>query len=278
MSDKSEHNYKRIEAAILFMVTSFKQQPSLEQIAAAVHMSPYHFQRLFTNWAGVSPKKFIQYLSLSYAKKILKQKSLSLFDTAHEVGLSGPSRLHDLFISIEAMTPGEYKQGGEGLTIRYNYIDSPFGLLLVASTSKGLCSMVFDNGSALVRLQRDFPNAAFFEAEDLHQKAVLAFFEQDWSQIERIKLHLRGTAFQLKVWEALLKIPLGQRTCYGDIARHIGNPQASRAVGTAIGSNPIAFLIPCHRVIQKSGHIGGYMWGPERKTVMLGWEAARANG
>lgn len=279
MKTHAETNYNRIATAIEFIRNNFKQQPSLEQIAKEVHLSSFHFQKLFLDWAGVSPKNFLQYISINYAKKLLKDKQTNLFDTAYRTGLSGTGRLHDLFIKIEGMTPGEYKNGGKNLTINYNFFKSPFGNIIVASTQKGICYMAFfDNKqNAITKLKKYFPNSHFKQDTDPFQKNALSIFNHDWSKINQIKLHLKGTDFQLKVWEALLKIPAGKLSTYGNIAKTIKKPDASRTVGTAIGKNPIAFLIPCHRVIQSTGKIGGYMWGSARKTAIIGWEAAKIN-
>ena len=279
MNEQENINYNRIAAAIEYIQTHFKDQPDLDKVAAKVHLSPFHFQLLFTNWAGVSPKKFLQYTSIQYAKNILKDKQATLFDAAFETGLSGTGRLHDLFIKIEGMTPGEYKNGGENLFINYSYAETPFGNILVASTSKGICYMAFadDEKHALINLQQYFPKASFKQMLDIAQQNALYIFTHDWSKLHQIKLHLKGTNFQLKVWETLLKIPMGQLATYGTIATQINNANASRAVGTAIGNNPVAFLIPCHRVIQSTGIFGGYMWGPVRKTAIIGWEAAKIN-
>ncbi len=279
MKEQHKADYSRIEEAISYINNNFKKQPGLEEIAEKIHLSSFHFQRLFTEWAGVSPKKFLQYISLEHAKNILKDKQATLFDAAYDTGLSGTSRLHDLFIKIEGMTPGEFKNGGENLSINYSYAESPFGNVLVASTSKGICHMSFaDNEEeALIKLQKYFPNAHFRQMVDLIQQNALYIFTHDWSKLNKIKLHLKGTDFQLKVWEALLKIPMGQLSTYGNIARKVENPNASRAVGSAIGSNPIAFLIPCHRVIQSSGAFGHYMWGANRKTAMIGWESSKTS-
>jgi AraC family transcriptional regulator, regulatory protein of adaptative response / methylated-DNA-[protein]-cysteine methyltransferase len=277
MHEQEIMNYNRIAEAIGYIKTHFKQQPDLDEVAAKVHLSPFHFQRLFTNWAGVSPKKFLQYTSIQYAKNILKDQQASLLDAAFETGLSGTGRLHDLFIKIEGMTPGEFKNGGENLFINYSYAETPFGNIIVASTTKGICYMAFaeDEQQALTDLQQYFPKAHFKQMLDIMQQNALYIFTHDWNKIHQIKLHLKGTAFQLKVWETLLKIPMGQLSTYGNIAVQINKPGASRAVGTAIGSNPVAFLIPCHRVIQSTGIFGGYMWGPVRKTAIIGWEAAK---
>ncbi len=277
MKTQQQINYDRIADAINYIKENFKEQPSLNDIAESVHLSPYHFQRLFSDWAGVSPKKFMQYISVEYAKQLLKEKQATLFDAALETGLSGTGRLHDLFINIEGMTPGEFKNGGESLAINYSFAESPFGNLMVASTSKGVCHMAFieDETKAMADLKARFANASYKQVVDKLQQDALFIFQNDWSKLNQIKLHLNATPFQLKVWQALLKIPQGALTSYGAIAKEISAPNASRAVGTAIGSNPVAFLIPCHRVIQASGNTGGYAWGNTRKTAMIGWEAAR---
>jgi len=277
MNEQEKINYNRIAEAIDYIKTHFKEQPSLNDIAERVHLSSYHFQRLFTDWAGVSPKKFMQYISIEYAKQLLKDKQATLFDTAHETGLSGTSRLHDLFINIEGMTPGEFKNGGENLSINYSFAESPFGNIIVASTQKGICHIAFfdDKIEALSKLNNRFPNAYYNQVVDTIQQNALFIFQHDWSKLNQIKLHLNGTPFQLKVWEALLKIPMGNLSTYGTIAKEINEPTASRAIGTAIGNNPVAFLIPCHRVIKSTGHVGGYMWGSTRKSAIIGWDAAK---
>ena len=277
MNTQASINYQRIAEAIEFLQKNFKEQPSLDAVAEQIHLSHHHFQRLFTEWAGTSPKKFLQYISIQHAKRLLKNEQVTLFDAAFETGLSGTGRLHDLFISIEGMTPAEYKNEGRNLFINYSFAESPFGNIIVASTAKGVCYMAFedDEEQAFLKLQEKFPNASFNKKLDMLQQNALFIFQSDWSKLPEIKLHLKGTDFQLKVWEALLKIPMGKLSTYGELARHIGNENASRAVGTAIGSNPVAFLIPCHRVIQSTGNIGGYMWGPTRKTAIIGRESAR---
>lgn len=276
MITQDQTNYNRIAEAIGYIKDNFKLQPRLEDVAEKVSLSPFHFQRLFTEWAGVSPKKFLQYLTVEYAKKQLKDNNASIFDAAIETGLSGTGRLHDLFIKIEGMTPGEYKNGGENLSINYSFAESPFGNMLVASTSKGICHMAFadDEKDALQTLQAKFPNATYKQVVDMMQQNVLYVFTHDWTKLAQVKLHLKGTDFQLKVWETLLKIPIGHLTTYGIIARQVQVPNASRAVGSAIGENPVAFLIPCHRVIQSTGLFCGYHWGSIRKSAMIGWEAA----
>ena len=278
MTVQENIHYSRIAEAIDYIKANFKDQPSLSEIAATVHLSPFHFQRLFTDWAGVSPKKFMQYISVEYAKQLLKEKQ-TLFETAHQTGLSGTGRLHDLFVNIEGMTPGEYKNGGENLSLNYSYAESPFGNLIVVSTTKGICQMAFyqSEQEALNSVQKRFPNAHYHQVVDKIQQDALFIFQHDWSKLNQIKLHLNATAFQLKVWETLLKIPMGNLSTYGAIAQEIDSPKASRAVGTAIGNNPVAFLIPCHRVIQSSGNIGGYMWGNTRKSAIIGWEASKTS-
>lgn len=281
MDIESNLNYDRIAKAIHYIKEHFKEQPDLETIAEKVDLSPYHFQRLFKEWAGVSPKKFIQYMSVEYAKRLLQQDDHpTLFETAHHTGLSGTGRLHDLFVTIEGMTPGEYKNLGASLIIHYSFRTSPFGEILIASTGKGLCHLAFidDRKIGVKTLQERFPKAFLSEKSNTTHEQVTEIFELKNNPVSKLRLHLKGTDFQLKVWEALLKVPFAELSTYKDIASSIGQPTASRAVGTAIGSNPIAYLIPCHRVIQASGVIGGYMWGPTRKSAIIGWEAARNFG
>lgn len=270
-------NYTRIAKAIAYINDNFRSQPSLDQIAKEVHLSPHHFQRLFLDWAGVSPKKFIQYISVEYAKQLLLKEQKSIAKTTYETGLSATSRLHDLFVNIEGMTPGEYKNGGQAIRINYSFAESPFGKLIMAATPKGICHIAFyeNETTAIATLTARFPNAHYQEQLDQYQKDALLIFQDNGTNLPQLKLHLKGTPFQLKVWEALLTIPKGQLSTYGTLAKAIEKPKASRAVGTAIGKNPVAFLIPCHRVIQASGTFGGYMWGPTRKAAIIGWEAAK---
>jgi AraC family transcriptional regulator of adaptative response/methylated-DNA-[protein]-cysteine methyltransferase len=279
METQNNINFDRIAEAINYIKLNFKTQPSLDEVAEKVNLSPYHFQRMFTDWAGISPKKFLQYLSLDYAKGILKEQQATLFDAAFETGLSGTGRLHDLFINIEGMTPAEYKNGGKALSINFSYAETPFGNIIVASTSKGICYIAFadDKDEAFNQLYAQFPNASYYQVVDLAQQNALYIFTRDWSQLSSIKLHLKGTSFQLKVWEALLKIPMGGLNTYSTVAKTVELPTASRAVGSAIGANPVAFLIPCHRVIKSTGETGQYHWGPGRKSAIIGWEAAKVN-
>lgn len=278
METQQEIDYKRIAAAISFVKENFKNQPNLDQVAEHVNLSPFHFQRMFQQWAGVTPKQFLQYLSVEHAKGILKNTGATLFDTAFATGLSGTGRLYDLFVKVEGMTPGEYKNGGAMLQINYSFADSPFGPLIVASTEKGICYMGFaDEGDeqALSLLKTTFPNAKYNQLVDRHQQNALFVFNQDWNRLDEIKLHLKGTDFQIKVWETLLKVPVGGLTTYSDLAKKAGHLGASRAVGTAVGNNPVAFLIPCHRVIKVTGEIGQYHWGAVRKNAIIGWEASK---
>ena len=278
MTSQNHTNFNRIATAIRYIQQNFKNQPNLDEIAAEVKLSPYHFQRLFSEWAGVSPKSFLQYISAKHAMQVLQNDQASVLDAAYDTGLSGTGRLHDLFVKIQGMTPGEYKNGGENLTINYSYSESPFGEMLIASTPKGICYMGFideDKNKTFNELVQRYPNAKFQQQSDIFQKNAMHIYKQDWSNIPKLKLHLKATDFQLNVWEALLKIPMGKLTTYGNIANTIDNPNASRAVGTAIGSNPVGFLIPCHRVIKSNGESGGYMWGSSRKSAIIGWEAAK---
>lgn len=272
-------NYQRIAEAIRYIEEHFQKQPSLEEVAEQVHLSPFHFQRLFTEWAGVSPKKFLQFISIEHAKAIIRDERTTLFDVAAETGLSGTGRLHDLFIQIEGMTPGEYKNGGESLTIHYDTAVTLFGNVVLASTDKGICYMAFDDdeNTAYAEMCQIFPNAKYKRKTDDIQQNALLIFKKDHDNINQIRLHLKGTAFQLKVWQSLLKIPMGRYTTYGQLASKLDNPKAFRAVGSAVGDNPVAFIIPCHRVIQSSGLFGQYHWGSERKKIMLGWEAAQVS-
>jgi AraC family transcriptional regulator of adaptative response/methylated-DNA-[protein]-cysteine methyltransferase len=270
-------DFQRIEQAIRFIRENFREQPDLDEIAGQVYLSPFHFQRLFKEWAGVSPKKFLQFTSIEYAKQLLHEQN-TLAAVSFETGLSGTSRLHDLFIRIEGMTPGEYQQGGKNLHINYSRAETIFGDILIASTDKGICHISFIQENHLSpesEIVSRFPAAAFEQKTDLLQQQALKFFRDDWSDLNLVKLHLKGTAFQIKVWNALLHIPSGSLKSYLNIANEIGDVNASRAVGTAIGNNPIAFLIPCHRVITSSGNLGGYHWGIDRKSAMIGWEASK---
>lgn len=273
------NDYERIEKAIHFIRENYQQQPELSEVAHHVHLSPFHFQRMFKEWAGVTPKKFLQFISVEHAKELLQQ-NLTLEDVSFETGLSGTGRLHDLFISIEGMTPGEFKNDGENLVIHYSFAETPFGDVLIASTQKGIChiSFVQSRREEFELLKGHFRKASFLQKTDLLQQNALQIFKEDWSDLSKIKLHLKASPFQIKVWETLLKIPFGSVASYSTIAHSIHLPNASRAVGTAVAANPVAFLIPCHRVIKSSGVLGGYHWGNDRKTAIIGWEAAKIFG
>lgn len=267
-------NYRRIEKAIHYLIAHHQEQPSLKDVAQEVCLSEAHLQRLFTQWVGASPKKFLQFININYARYLMQQKQTpTLFDITDEVGLSSSSRLHDLFVSIEGMTPAEYRDGGKDLTFKFSIGNSILGDVLVISTDKGICKVVFlDEGSEELELfKQQYPKATYINEQIAAHQQVMAFLQGE-NTIGQIKLHLRGTAFQMQIWEALLQIPEGQLTTYGAIANQIGNSKASRAVGTAIGANPIAYLIPCHRVIQQSGVLGGYRWGLLRKQVLISKE------
>jgi len=270
-------DYQRIEAALTYAQAHFQAQPNLEELARQAHWSPFHFQRKFQEWAGVSPKKFLQYLSLDRAKHLLRQHA-SVAEAADEAGLSGTGRLHDLFVTLEAMTPGEYRHGGAALTIAYSFGESPFGSYLVASTAKGICKLVFvdDAETALNELHQEWPNATFVATETAAHALVARFFARSFAPTDRLHLHLKGTAFQLKIWGALLRIPEGALRTYSQLAVAAENGAAVRASGTAIGANPVGYLIPCHRVIRGNGELGQYRWGATRKAALVGWEAAQA--
>jgi AraC family transcriptional regulator, regulatory protein of adaptative response / methylated-DNA-[protein]-cysteine methyltransferase len=274
---QSSEDYLRIEQAILYLEDHYKDQPSLEEVAANIGLSEYHFQRLFTRWSGVSPKRFLQFLTKEGAKELLDQ-SENLLDTTHQVGLSSLGRLHDLFVTTEAVSPGEYKSHGEGVTIRYGLHASPFGKCLVAVTERGICHLGFtqtSEGAAIDNLVTNWKNARMIEDNTGTAPLIEPIFDLRASDRGKpLNIHLRGTNFQLKVWEALLKIPTGVVTTYEGLAERIGRPAATRAVGTAVGHNPIAVLIPCHRVIRKVGEFGNYRYGALRKKALLAYESA----
>ncbi|QUY44248.1 methylated-DNA--[protein]-cysteine S-methyltransferase [Acaryochloris marina] len=271
--------YDRISDAIAFIRQHHLEQPNLSTIAQHVNLSDYHFQRLFTQWAGISPKRFLQYLTLDYAKSKIEQ-SQNLLTLTAESGLSSPGRLHDLFVTLEAMSPGEYRAGGAGLQIRYGIHKTPFGYCLIALTPRGICNIQFlqhaDKQTALQLLQTDWPQAQITREQTATANVCAQIFHA--SQPSPLTLHLKGTNFQIQVWQALLRIPLGDLTTYQTLATAIGKPTAARAIGNAVGRNPIAYLIPCHRVIRGTGEMGGYRWGCDRKAALLGWEASQIEG
>jgi len=280
MTNDSSQDYRRIEHAIRYIVENRLEQPDLDQVAAEVGLSPYHFQRLFTRWAGVSPKKFLSYLTLQHARDLLATGE-NVLDTALDVGLSGPSRLHDLFVNFEAMTPGEYKDGGAGLTISYATRDTPFGPAVVMRTPRGICGLEFlgpkDDAETIARAR--WPGAEIVNAREDDGLIERLFGDSSDSgpvKSAPIRLHLKGTNFQIRVWQALLTIPPAHASTYKRIAERLCSAKAARAVGGAIGKNPVAVLIPCHRVIKESGVVEGYRWGSERKRALLAWESAHA--
>ena len=272
---QSSEDYLRIEQAILYLENHYKDQPELAEVAANIGLSEYHFQRLFTRWAGVSPKRFLQFLTKTGAKSLL-DRSENLLDTTHQIGLSSLGRLHDLFITAEAVTPGEYKSGGAGVTIRYGIHPTPFGKCLIATTERGVCHLSFvqtSEGDAIDSLVTDWKQAEMIEDHRSTVHLIEPIFDLRYNHRGKpLNVHLRGTNFQLKVWEALLQIPVGEVTTYAGIASRIDNPGATRAVGTAVGHNPIAVLIPCHRVIRKVGDFGNYRYGGLRKKALLARE------
>lgn len=268
--------FAHVLRALAHLEAHWREQPTLEDLAAAARLSPGHFQRLFKRWAGISPKRFLQFLTVEYAKERLRE-ARSILDTALEAGLSGPSRLHDLFLAAEAMTPGVYGSGGRGLEVRAGVHDSPFGPVLVARTALGVCGLHFadDPPAAWAALRADFPAARLREDPEATREIAACLQRPGFDGLP-LPIAPRGTNFELKVWSALLQLPPGVLASYGDIARFIGAPGASRAVGRAVGANPVSLLIPCHRVIQASGLLGNYGGGPLRKRAIVGWEAARA--
>ncbi len=266
-------DYVRIEKAIRWLDREHPTPPSLGDVADYVGLSEAHFQRLFTRWAGISPKRFLQHRTAQVVKRLLRERR-PLLDVTYEAGLSGPGRLHDLLVNAEAVTPGEYQRSGEGLLIRYGFHPTPFGECLIATTSRGICHLAFTHPisreAAVGRLEREWPGANLVaDQAGTRAAAAKAFPPPGSAPTPGLALHVKGTNFQLKVWRALLDIPAGSVTTYGEIAAAIGEPNAARAVGTAVGSNHISYLIPCHRVIRSTGELGGYAWGPDRKRVML---------
>ena len=291
-TELSQH-YQLIEQAIQYIEANVQRQPELDEIASAIGLSEYHFQRLFTRWAGISPKRFMQFLTKEHAKELLA-RSENLLDTTHQVGLSSLGRLHDLFVNTEAVTPGEYKSHGAGLTIRYGLHPTPFGECLIATTERGICHLSFvqtSEGNTIDTLVADWKQAKMIEDYNITAPLIARIFPDISTRLsatpetdsafykadQRLRLHLRGTNFQIKVWEALLNIPTGSVTTYEHIAAQIGNPNALRAVGTAVGHNPIAVLVPCHRVIRKAGDFGNYRYGTARKKALLTREYVTAS-
>ena len=269
------NDYQRIAQAIEFISANFRQQPDLSTVAAHVGLSEYHFQRLFRRWAGISPKRFVQYLTADYARSLLDSEH-TVLDVAYDAGLSGPGRLHDLMVNVHAVTPGEIRTQGDGLTIQYGVHETRFGDVFIAMTERGIMALRFVDGapqSVRDELQSSWPLAKLVNAPE-HTQPVIDHIFADSDSDEPLTLWLRGTNFQIRVWEALLSIPTGQAATYQQIAQAIGQPDSARAVGSAVGANPVALLIPCHRVLRKSGAVGGYRWGITRKQAILIYEAA----
>ncbi len=272
-------DYDRVETAIKFIENNFYSQPTLKEIAGRIHLSEYHFQRLFSRWVGISPKRFLQFLTKEYAKQLLED-SRNILDVTYEAGLSSPGRLHDLFVTCEAVTPGEYKSKGRGVLITYGFHPSPFGECLLASTERGICGLYFvkdaNRKRVLSELEFSWKNADLREDPDRSRKLVHRIFNPSMvNESAPLHLILNGTNFQIKVWEALIRIPFGSVVTYEDVAIKIGLPKATRAVGSAVGTNPISFIIPCHRVIRKTADFGNYGSGTARKKAILGWEFSK---
>ncbi|MFL4990974.1 MAG: methylated-DNA--[protein]-cysteine S-methyltransferase [Microvirga sp.] len=280
--DEPHSDYERVRRIIAFISERWRDQPSLEAIADHVGLSTTHVHHLFRRWAGLSPKAFLQALTLDNAKALLSD-SASVLDATYEVGLSGPARLHDLFVTHEAMTPGDYKAGGSGLTMRFGFHPSPFGEAVLIATDRGLAGLGFvddgDRQAALSDLTRRWPKAEYVEDEAATAPLARRIFNpSQWQAEQPLRVVLIGTDFEVRVWQTLLRIPRDRATTYSDIARHIGNPSACRAVGAAVGKNPVSFVVPCHRVLGRSGALTGYHWGLTRKQAILGWEAGKALG
>lgn len=273
-------DYETVRRVIELITLDYREQPSLDNLAAQLGQSPTQLQKTFTRWAGLSPKAFLQAVTLDHAKRLLRLDDLPLLETSIELGLSGPSRLHDLFVTHEAMSPGEWKAKGGGLTIRYGFHPSPFGVALVMVTERGLAGLAFNDAgedkASFEDMASRWPNASFIEDVAATSPYALRIFQSDqWLGDQPLRVVLIGTDFQVRVWESLLKIPFGKAVTYSDLARDIGQPTASRAVGAAVGRNPISFVVPCHRAVGKSGALTGYHWGLTRKRAMLGWEAGK---
>lgn len=269
-------DYARIEKVIRYLKDHFQEQPSLKELAGIAGVSEYHFLRLFKKWAGITPKDFLKFLTASHAKELLL-KSRDILSVSLDSGLSGSGRLHDLFVTLEAVTPGEFKSKGKGIEIFYGFHESPFGICLIGLTKRGICHLSFcqDRKTALAELKKKWANATFIKDQERTKNVISKFWVK--GKKSKIKLLVMGTSFQIKVWEALLRIPEGHFLSYGDVAKIISAPKSSRAVGSAIGDNTIAYLIPCHRVIRDSGKISQYRWGAERKKAILLWEHGHMN-
>lgn len=271
-------DYALVAQAIQYLGQNFQEQPSLEDLAAMLHVSPFHLQRVFSRWAGISPKRFLQFLTVDYAKARLLAAQ-SVLDAAYDAGLSGPGRLHDLFVTLEAVTPGEYKSQGDGLSITVGHHSTPFGECLLATTPRGIVALNFldpDHSweEAFGELHKTWVAASISVDSTVTAPLAERIFATDEQELSPLRVLVKGTNFQVKVWEALMRIPYGAVCTYADIARTIENPQAVRAVGGAVGANAVAYLIPCHRVIRQGGLVSDYRWGATRKRALIGWEAA----
>lgn len=278
----SGEDYARIRDALQFVTDRAKRQPSIEEIAEHVGLSPSHFHHLFKRWAGITPKAFLQAVTIDHARRLLRDNA-SVLDASLELGLSGPGRLHDLFVTQEAMTPGEYKTGGRGLALTYGFHPSPFGEALAVVAPRGLAGLGFVDAAgreaALADMQRRWPQAAFLADQTATAPYVQRAFDPDlWRPEQPLRIVLIGSDFEMRVWRTLLGVPLGTATSYASLAARIGKPSAARAVGAAVGRNPISFVVPCHRVMGSSGALTGYHWGLARKQAIIGWEAGRIAG
>lgn len=279
--NETDINYSRIEKAIQYLEENFQRQPELDDVAEKVHLSPFHFQRIFTDWAGISPKRFLQFLTVDFLKTKLEQ-SKNIVEAADAAGLSSQSRVYDLFTTLEAVTPHEYKQKGSGIRVEYGIHETPFGLCLIGVTERGICWLSFistdeDPKNELEKLKEHWHNSIFHQEQQLTKAFTdQIFFNKNTDK--KLHVFVKGTNFQIKVWEALLRIPMGDVTTYQGIAQQIQSPKAMQAVGSAVGSNHVAYLIPCHRVIRKDGILGEYRWSSTRKKSIIGWEMAKASG
>ena len=277
----SGEDYDRVREAISYLSENWREQPKLAEIAHHVGLSEHHFQRLFRRWAGLTPKEFLQAITIDHARALLSG-SASLLDTAYDVGLSGTARLHDLFVDHEAMTPGDFKRGGAGLKMVYGFHLSPFGLALIMATDRGVSGVAFansdhDRDAVCEDMRNRWPKADYSHEPDLTAAYAKRIFEPStWSKDQPLKIVLIGTDFEIRVWQSLLKVPMGQAVTYSDIAAHVCTPRAARAVGSAVGRNPISFVVPCHRVLRKDGNLGGYHWGVTRKKAIIGWETGQS--
>jgi len=279
--NQPEYNYQRIEKAIRFIESNVQQQPELEDVADHVHMSPFHFQRLFTEWAGISPKRFLQYLTVDFLKRKL-ETSKNIVEAAETAGLSSQSRVYDLFTTLEAVTPHEYKQHGLGIDVHYGFHETPFGPCLIGVTQRGICWLSFlqfdeEPRHQLEAMKNHWHNSVFREDKQLTQPYIHQIFNPFKTQAQKLHVLVKGTNFQVKVWVALLRTPLGEVTTYQNIALQINQAKAMQAVGSAVGANHVAYLIPCHRVIRKDGILGEYRWGATRKKGLIGWEMAHGS-